>query len=114
MSEGRSSVTRFLIIGLCIAFTALGFNNTYGDNSEVEAKAKTASCGGGAECSFQMFGQSRSPFAQTFSFQVSVNEKGRQRVASTDVECKRQYVLLGDYSCRVTSGGLPGVASATP
>ncbi len=114
MSEGRSSITRFVIIGLCIAFTVLGFNNTYADNSDVISKAKTVTCGSGRDCTYQMLSQSRSPFAQTFSFQVSLTEKGQQRAASTDVECKREYVLVGDYQCRVTSGGLPGVVSASP
>jgi hypothetical protein len=38
---------------------------------------------------------------------VKTVEKGRERGATADVECKRSYFLVGEYSCVMTSGGLP-------
>ena len=112
MAEGRSPLPRFLFLALCLGVTALGAINTYGDNSSVLAAAKVAACGAGAECSFQLLRQERSPFAQRFGFQVSQNVKGREKTASADVECSREYVLLGEYHCKLTSGGLPTPAAS--
>jgi len=106
-TSGGSVLARIVVIGICLGGTALGLRNTYGDNSEAEAKAKAAACGEGRECTPRLLGQSRSAFSQTFSYQVSLTEKGRERSASTDVECKRAWILLGDFECRVTSGGVP-------
>ena len=107
MAEGRSPLPRFLFLALCLGVTALGAINTYGDNSAVVDKAKVAACGGGGECSFHLLRQERSPFAQRFGFQVMASGKGRAKTASADVECSREYVLLGEYHCKLTSGGLP-------
>ncbi|HVJ22155.1 MAG TPA: hypothetical protein VM686_42405 [Polyangiaceae bacterium] len=112
-TSGSSVLTRVVVIGVCLGGTLLGLRNTYGDNSEAEVKAKAAACGEGRECQdFRLLNQGRSAFSQTFSYQVSLTEKGRQRSASTDVECKRAYILLGDFECKVTSGGLPAPAGS--
>lgn len=111
MAEGRSPLPRFLFLAVCLAVTALGAINTYGDNSAVVAAAKVTACPG-AECSFQLLRQERSPFAQRFGFQVSQSVKGREKTASADVECSREYVLLGEYHCKLTSGGLPAPAAS--
>ena len=105
MSE-RSGVTRAIVMGICLGVTALGLRNVYGDNADVKKLAETAACGSG-DCAFNMLRQERSPFSQSFGLQVSITEKGRGRSATADVECKREYVLLGDYKCVLTSGGLP-------
>ena len=106
-TSGSSILTRIVVIGICVGGTLLVLRNTYGDNSEAELKAKAAACGPGRDCTFTLLNQSRSAFANTFSYQVSLTEKGKERGASIDVECKRAYILLGDFECRVTSGGLP-------
>jgi hypothetical protein len=93
-------------MGICLGVTALGLRNVYGDNADVVKLAQTAACGSG-DCSFNTLRQERSPFSQSFGFQVRVTEKGRERGATADVECKREYVLVGDYKCAMTSGGLP-------
>ncbi len=80
--------------------------------ARVVAAAKVTACGAGAECSFQLLRQERSPFAQRFGFQVSQSVKGREKTASADVECSREYVLLGEYHCNLTSGGLPAPAAS--
>jgi hypothetical protein len=42
-----------------------------------------------------MVGMSRSPFGQTFTFQVQANQAALEKV-----ECSRSLVLLGAYSCK--------------
>ncbi|MET0793729.1 MAG: hypothetical protein ABW061_19575 [Polyangiaceae bacterium] len=108
------SVVRPLIAVLCLVGTALGLNNTYGDNAEVKALAEKTACGSAA-CSVKTLHESRSALKQAFGYQTALVEKGKSgRNASVDVECERAYFLLGEYRCAVVSGGLPGVASAAP
>ena len=111
------TVVRGLIAVICIAGTGLGLANTYGDNSEVKELAQKAACGS-PNCSISVLRESRSAFSQSFSFQTTLIQKGKSgQNASVDVECKRKQVLLGDYECIVTSGGLPsmtGGAAASP
>jgi hypothetical protein len=111
-TSGSSIAMRVVVISICLGGTLLGLRNTYGDSSEAETKAKAAACGSGHDCTYRLLNQSRSAFSNSFSYQVSLTEKGKERGASTDVECKRAYILLGDYECKVTSGGVPGAVSA--
>jgi hypothetical protein len=108
------SIIRPLFAILCLVGTALGLNNTYGDNGEVKSLAEKAACGSAA-CSVKMLHESRSALKQSFGYQTALVEKGKSdRNASVDVECAREYFLLGEYRCAVVSGGIPGVASAAP
>ena len=108
------SLFRATFAVLCLAGTALGLNNTYGDDTEVKALAEKTACGA-ASCSVKMLHESRSALKQSYGYQTALVEKGKSgRSASADVECERAYFLLGDYHCAVVSGGIPGVASATP
>ena len=102
----RSGVTRAVVMAICLGVTALGLNNVYGGNEEVVKLAEKTACGA-PECSFNKLRQERSPISQSFTFQVKTVEKGRERGATADVECKRSYFLVGEYSCVMTSGGLP-------
>jgi len=102
----RSGATRAVVMAICLGITALGLRNVYGDNADVIRSAQSAACGSG-DCAFNTLRQERSPFSQSFGFQVRVTEKGREKSATADVECKREYVLVGDYACVLTSGGLP-------
>jgi hypothetical protein len=102
----RSGLTRAVVMAICLGVTALGLNNVYGDNADVMKLAESAACGSG-NCAFNVLRQERSPFSQKFGFQVRVTEKGRDRSATADVECKREYVLVGAYTCALTSGGVP-------
>ena len=104
----RSPVTRAIVLTVCLGVTALGLRNTYGDNSEVVALAQKTACGSPG-CAVSILRQERSPFSQSFGFQVKTVERGRERGATADVTCKRSWVLVGDYGCLVTSGGLPVV-----
>jgi len=107
----KSGLARAVVMAVCLGATVLGLANTYGDNADVIAKAERAACGGGT-CSYEKLREERSPFAQSFTFQVKLTERGKERGATADVECRRAYALVGDYSCRLTSGGVPGAASA--
>jgi hypothetical protein len=102
----RSGVTRAVVLAVCLGVTALGLRNTYAGNEEVVALAQRTACGTPG-CAFNTLRQERSPFSQSFTFQVKTVEKGRERGATADVTCKRAYVLVGDYACVMTSGGLP-------
>ena len=106
--EARA-IIRPLFAVLCLGATALGLNNTYGDNSEVKALAEKTACGN-APCVVKTLNEQRSAFKQTFGYQTALVEKGKSTQAATvDIECARAYVLLGEYECHVKSGGLPQV-----
>ena len=106
--EARSLV-RPLFALLCLSATALGLNNTYGDNTDVKALAEKTACGT-APCVVKTLREQRSAFKQTFGYQTALVEKGKStNSASVDIECARAYVLLGEYQCSVLSGGLPQV-----
>jgi hypothetical protein len=92
---------------ICLAGTALGLNNTYGDDTELKALAEKTACGS-PQCSLKMLNEHRSAFNAGFGFQTSLVQKGKaDRSASADVECRRDYYLVGEYHCALTSGGLP-------
>ena len=104
--EARS-IVRPLFAVLCLAATALGLNNTYGDNADVKALAEKTACGT-APCVVKTLNEHRSAFTQTFGYQTALVEKGKSTQGATvDIECTRAYVLLGEYQCSVKSGGLP-------
>jgi hypothetical protein len=95
---------------LCLAATGLGLNNTYGDDTELKALAEKTACGS-PTCSVKMLNEHRSAFSAGFGFQTSLVQKGKtDRSASADVECRREYYLVGEYHCALTSGGLPDAA----
>ena len=97
---------------VCLDGTALGLNNTYGDDTLLKALAEKTACGS-AQCSVKMLNEHRSAFNAAFGFQTSLVQKGKtDRSASADVDCRRDYYLLGEYHCSVVSGGLPDRAPA--
>jgi hypothetical protein len=100
------SIFRTLLMALCLVGTALGLNNTYGDDTEVKALAEKTACGS-AQCSVKILHESRSAFKTAFGYQTRLIEKGKaERSASVDVECQRALFLLGEYRCAIVSGGL--------
>jgi hypothetical protein len=106
--EARSLVRPLFAI-ICLGATALGLNNTYGDNAEVKALAEKTACGT-SPCVVKTLNEQRSALKQTFGYQTALVEKGKStKGASVDIECARAYVLLGEYQCHVRSGGLPQV-----
>jgi hypothetical protein len=106
--EARALIRPLFVI-LCLGATALGLNNTYGDDTEVKALAEKTACGI-SPCVVKTLSEHRSAFKQSFGYQTALVEKGKStHGASVDIECARAYVLLGEYQCRVASGGLPQV-----
>jgi hypothetical protein len=105
MSNGRS-VIRPVVFALCVGFTLAGLRNVYGDNADVVARAQTTACGS-AECALNMTRMARTPFSQSFTFQVRLtSSKLPDNSATVDVECQRAYVLVGEYHCE-RHGELP-------
>ena len=114
MKVETRSLVRAVIAVVCLGATALGLINTYGDDSEVKALAEKTACGR-PSCSVSLLHESRSAFTQGFGFQTALAEKGKpSQSASVDVECKRKQLLLGEYECAVTSGGLPPASASAP
>ncbi len=101
------SVLRPAFAVLCLLGTALGLNNTYGDDTEVKVLAEKAACGSSA-CSVKILHEGRSAIKQSFGYQTALVQQGKSdRGASVDVECQREYLLVGTYRCAIVSGGLP-------
>jgi hypothetical protein len=93
------SIIRSLSSVLLLGGTGLGLYNVYFDNTELKAQAQKVACGD-RPCKASIARESRSPLSQSFSYQTELSEKGKpRRSASVDVECKRAYILLGEYSC---------------
>lgn len=103
----RSAFSRVVVLAVCLGATVIGLNNVYGDNSAVLSDAKRVACTGEADCGADMLQQSRSAISQSFSLQVTAKRGGKSRTATADVECRRAYLLLGAYECKLVSGGLP-------
>jgi hypothetical protein len=80
---------------LFLVASALTLFNLYGNNDAVVAQAGSVACGGKA-C-VRLIRAERSAFAQSFTFQISL-----QPPATANVRCERAYVLLGAYTCTPT------------
>jgi hypothetical protein len=86
----EKSPTWFLTVGICAVISIASLVNVYGDNADVEAKAKDIACPGAKTCS--LYQMDRSPFAQTYRFTV-------MREGSVTVKCSRAAIFFGDYGC---------------
>jgi hypothetical protein len=96
MSDSKRLIRPTISILLVVA-TALGLYNVYGDDAEVTRLAEQAACGT-EKCSVTTLRRERSAFSQGFSFQTTLETKGKPTV-SVDVSCTRSLILLGDYTC---------------
>ncbi len=98
MKDGGASVRSYLrlaLVLLAIGSTIAGLVNVYGDNSEVTGQAELVACGK-PRCAVQTTRVARTPFSQGFTFQTSVTPQKTE-----DVECKRAFVLVGEYQCEL-------------
>ena len=96
--EGRW-LMRVGIVVACVAFTALGYRNSNGDNSDAIAVATKAACGSDP-CSATLSQQSRGSFGHEYGFKIErtiANKKTSQEVV---VACEREHVLVGDWQCK--------------
>ncbi len=91
MSNGGRGVVRPVVMALCIGVTIAGLLNVYGDNAEVQARAEAVACGKPG-CGAALTRMERTPLAQSYTFQTRAN-------GSVSVECKREFFLVGDYTC---------------
>jgi hypothetical protein len=83
-----------LFLVLCVAVSIAGFYNVLGDDAELQAQAKRATCpnsvcAGGNDA--QLARVDRNPFFATYTFDV----KGR----TIPIRCARQFCFVGAYSC---------------
>ncbi|MFZ5894058.1 MAG: hypothetical protein ACOY0T_23545 [Myxococcota bacterium] len=105
MAESRGPLRNAFTI-LLLSGTVLGLYNVYSDNADVRALGEKTACSN-RPCKATVTRESRSPIAQTFTYQVELSEKGKtSRGASVDVECQRAYFLVGEYRC-TARGTLP-------
>jgi hypothetical protein len=77
---------------LLLVATALGLYNVYSDNTPIVKQAELTACG--EHGCVRLLRSRRTPLAKTFTFQTS-----RSSQRTSDVECGRAYVLVGDVSC---------------
>jgi hypothetical protein len=80
--------------------------NVFGVGGEVEALAKETACiGRPLPCTAQYTRAERTPWAHSFKMYTSPTS------GETDIVCKREYILVGDYSCKPKDGS---TANAQP
>jgi hypothetical protein len=78
------------LTGVCAVVSIASLVNVYGDNADVEAKAKDLACPEAKACS--LYQADRSPFAQTYRFTV-------MKVGTVTVKCSRGAIFFGEYGC---------------
>ncbi len=96
--EGKTLLRVFIVVS-CLAVTALGYRNSNGDNTEAIALATTTACGGADGCAASIGQQARSSFGHEYSF--TVQSKGAKSGHQVIVECKREFVFVGDWHCQL-------------
>lgn len=95
----RRSVIRPIVFALCVAFTVSGLLNVYGNNADVQRKAEAVACRE-PQCSLTLTRMARSPFSQSFTF---ATQAGARRGDAVSVECKREFLLIGEYMCALSA-----------
>jgi hypothetical protein len=95
--EGRT-LFRVGIFVTCVAFTALGYRNSNGDNSDAVAIATHSACGSD-DCTASLDQQSRGSFGHEYSFKTERTEAGKKVSKQVIVTCERELVLIGDWRC---------------
>jgi hypothetical protein len=96
--EGRT-LLRIGVLVTCVAFTALGYRNANGDNSDAVAAATRAACA--EPCSARLEQEARGSFGHEYGFQTERPVAGKQATAKVIVACQRELVLLGDWQCHL-------------
>ena len=88
MSSGKSYARLFLAIA-CIVVSIAAVVNVFGDNDEVQKRAKEVACAPRVACDLAR--ADRTPFAQTFDY--------RSTPGPVTVKCTRGAIFFGDYDC---------------
>ncbi len=84
-----SNKVRPIVWLVVMVLSVLGMINVYGDNEMVQSSAQESACPG---CKATMTRLERTPFAQTFRFQLATSEE-------VIVSCTREAIFFGDYAC---------------
>ncbi|HEX2735632.1 MAG TPA: hypothetical protein VHM70_28725 [Polyangiaceae bacterium] len=82
-----------LVAVVCIGGSALAIYNVNSDVAELKKQAEHEACGDKG-CQ-QLTGMTRNPTSQVFTFQL---QSGSAK--TTQVECSRQFLLFGAYTCK--------------
>lgn len=83
----RSRAALFLA---CIVLSVASLINVFGDNDDVQARAKMMACPAVAQCGLTHM--ARTPFAQTFDYTT--------RSGTTTIRCARTAIFFGEYDCQ--------------
>lgn len=86
-------MVRKLVALLCLIGSFLALYNVYSDLGPVQKVAENLACDGKG-CA-TLIGIERSPLGIVFRFQIE-----RNKATTSQVTCKRAFVLLGDYACK--------------
>ncbi len=93
-------ILRPVLSVVLLGATVVGLLNVFGDTTEVDALAASAACKGQSTCTTRVLRLSRTPISQSYG--LSVRPVGAEPTEA-DVTCKREWLLIGAYSCQVTS-----------
>jgi hypothetical protein len=93
---------RLLFAAFCIAATVLGLANVFSDNTEVESLARLVACDGAPSCEARITMLQRTPLGQKFQLHLS-DPLARGSGRTVDLACSRAQILIGAYSCKLTS-----------
>lgn len=96
MSSQSSGWLKKIVAIACLVGSGLAIYNVNSDIAPLQQQAEELACG--AEGCVRLIGLARSPFKQTFTFQVQENS-----TRSIVVECTRAALLFGSYSCQRAS-----------
>jgi len=89
---------RPLLTLVLLSLTALGLANVYGDSADVVALAQKAACKG-SECPTRTTRIERTPFGHEYDLSATIQSGKKSETVTATIRCKREYVLLGDWSC---------------
>ena len=106
MESERSSLFSTLLTLLSMGVVAGFLRNALADEPQLETTVHEVACGDrGATCALRVRASERSALGRTWWFQLD-----QEPVA---VRCERQYLVLGDYACKLSSSTPPAVLNDT-
>lgn len=110
-SGAFGAIVRNLVTLALIGFSVMCVYNVFGVGAEVEALAKETACQGQPlPCTAQYTRAARTPFSHSYTMYTSATSGDKQ------IECKRKFIMVGDYACVVegapAAGGSPAASSS--
>lgn len=90
--NNKKNAISIVVFLICAVITLATVMNVFGDNAEVEEKAKAAACWDAKDCKYAKRAMLRTPLGQTFTYEGG----GR----SFDVVCRRAAIVFGEYTCK--------------